>query len=146
VDLVNTVDGDHTFRFITARLDDHDPGVAAEQAGELLAGPAQAQIQEAITGDFGFPAGSTAYEEMLLAGGYYDTWMRRDAGLPGFTSGEPSLADPVRELQARTDFLFIRDGFTTGPVALLGTLPGDRVPSGLWPSDHAGLQNDLILI
>ena len=47
----------------------------------------------------------------------------------------------------RIDFIFYRDAFTqaTGhfqgsvKAQLLGEGPGDKTPSGLWPSDHAGL-------
>ncbi|UCF21295.1 MAG: hypothetical protein JSU87_07920, partial [Gemmatimonadota bacterium] len=51
------------------------------------------------------------------------------------------------QLFHRIDFVFYRDEFTrtTGDfqgavkAALLGEQETDRTPSGLWPSDHAGL-------
>ncbi len=146
VNLVNSQDADHTFRFVTTRMDSQDPSVAAEQVDELLAGPGQVHIQGVFAGDFGAPPGSLAYQEMFLQGGFYDTWLQRHALQSGFTSGEPSLSDPVRELQSRTDFVFIRVGLTIAAVEEIGTLPGEQAPTGLWPSDHAGLRNNLILI
>jgi hypothetical protein len=39
----------------------------------------------------------------------------------------------------RKDVMFIREMPAGVKANLVGIDPGDRTPSGLWPSDHAGL-------
>jgi hypothetical protein len=49
------------------------------------------------------------------------------------------LRNPSPTLTKRVDLVLTRGGFETVSADVLGEEPGDRTPSGLWPSDHAGV-------
>jgi hypothetical protein len=147
VDFINSENGFHNFRFVSAHLDGLDPAVNGAQAAELLAGPGHTGRPVIFVGDFGFaPAVSPAYQEINQSN-FIDAWMPHHAADPGFTSAEPNLLDPGRELQARTDVVFYSAevDFNEVTASLLGFRPTDRTPSGLLPSDHAGV-HDLLLL
>jgi endonuclease/exonuclease/phosphatase family metal-dependent hydrolase len=141
---VEIASGDHSFRIVTTRLDPFDPSVNVAQAQELATGLTQTNLPMVFTGDYSSPAGSATYGVMLGAG-FHDAWMRKHAADPGATAVEPDLRDAGRSLEARTDFVFIQAGITDGNARLLGVSPLDRTPSGLWPSNHAGLLAQLVL-
>jgi hypothetical protein len=146
VNFVNPEHDEHSFRFVTARLDGLDAGVNGAQGAELLAGPGRTGRPVVLAGDFGLPPGvSPAYAEMLQ-GGLADAWLPHRAADPGLTSAEPDLRDPVRQLQARTDLVFFSLGVDMSDVSasLLGVRPADRTPAGLLPSDHAGVHDVLL--
>ena len=147
VDFVNTENGLHNFRFVAVHLDGLDPAVNGAQAAELLAGPGHTGRPVIFVGDFGFaPAVSLSYQEITQSN-FIDAWMPHHAADPGFTSTEPDLLDPGRGLQARTDLVFYSSGVDINEVtaSLLGFRASDRTPSGLLPSDHAGV-HDLLLL
>jgi hypothetical protein len=41
--------------------------------------------------------------------------------------------------------ILYRGGFSVRDIKLVGEKPSDRTPSGLWPSDHAGVVASLRL-
>jgi hypothetical protein len=135
VNLINDPNPYHSVHLVTADLDPVDPNVNAAQGAELIAGPLRTSMPVILAGDFGF-LNQASYQE-ITQDNYSDTWLRYRAFDPGLTGTEPSLSDPVRSFQARTDFVFIK--------VLLGTGPSDRTLTGLWPSDHAGVAVSLNL-
>jgi hypothetical protein len=139
--LVNPGHSEHTIRFVTAHLDSADATVNAAQVSELLAGPANTWLPVVLAGDFGAPPGSPGADAAMLQAGFNDIWHVKYGDQPGFTSAQPDLHDPNRDLQARADQVFFQAGqdMNAVSVSLLGTGLTDRTPSGLWPSDHAGL-------
>lgn len=90
----------------------------------------------------------TPYEILSLAG-YVDTWdLRGGPWEQGNTCCQADLLDnELSELYERIDLIFVRPApdHYGGPVArgvraeVLGEEPGDKSPTGLWPSDHAGV-------
>jgi len=46
--------------------------------------------------------------------------------------------NPVSKLSQRIDYVFSR-GLSPEETRLVGDKPNSRTPSGLWPSDHAGV-------
>jgi len=42
-------------------------------------------------------------------------------------------------LTERDDLVLTRGPFSDGKASIVGNHPADRLPSGLWPSDHAGV-------
>jgi endonuclease/exonuclease/phosphatase family metal-dependent hydrolase len=88
------------------------------------------------------PAGSrTATYGKILEAGLMDAWLAaggdRDAGLT--CCHDPDLRNPPSAFDQRIDFVFF-DGFRGAEsLDVIGDEVGDRTPSGLWPSDHAGL-------
>jgi hypothetical protein len=54
---------------------------------------------------------------------------------------DKTLRNDVSMLVKRIDFVFTRgfNGHVIGASRTVGDEPEDRLPSGLWPSDHAGV-------
>ena len=103
-------------------------------------------------GSFGDPSWTTTYGE-ITAAGFDDAWALANSGE---TSGgltcchESDLKNPDPTFDQRIDFVFLRASNLKGQgtrifpglvdVEIVGADPSIRTtPSGLWPSDHAGL-------
>jgi endonuclease/exonuclease/phosphatase family metal-dependent hydrolase len=124
------------FRFVTAHLDAFAAPVRNAQALELLAGPAASDLPVVAVGDFNSGPGTdqTAYRE-LLAGGLEDAW---PSG-PFTCCFASELTRLDRKLTSRVDLVLSRGGFDVLHTDIVGETLADRTPSGLWPSDHAGV-------
>lgn len=152
------------YRFVNTHLEPADiaPGVVvpelaalqAAQAAELLAIVDGAEMPVIMVGDFNSAAdgSTTATYRTVIEAGFVDAWTVGRPRGDGFTSNQDAdLLNPVSRLFHRIDFVFYRDDFTRsgggfrGAVEadLAGEEPGDRTPSGLWPSDHAGVGAEL---
>ena len=53
------------------------------------------------------------------------------------------VANPISTLDQRLDLVLVAGGIRPVSIERVGHLAEDRTPSGLWPSDHAGLVADL---
>ena len=108
-------------------------------------------------GEPGLPSWTPTYET-LIAAGFQDSWELAHPGRPhtGFTCcQEKDLLNPVSDLEERIDLVLIRSDDRKGSdirfpgsvhVEIVGEEEGDRTyPTGLWPSDHAGLLASLRL-
>jgi endonuclease/exonuclease/phosphatase family metal-dependent hydrolase len=104
---------------------------------------------------FGDPTWTPTYQQVRAAG-FDDAWALANPGETsrGLTCCNASdLRNPEPELTQRIDFVFLRaselkqgDGIYPGfvDVQIVGDDPAGRTnPSGLWPSDHAGLVANL---
>jgi endonuclease/exonuclease/phosphatase family metal-dependent hydrolase len=138
-----------SFRFVTTHLEPFDPFIRADQAAELVApgGPAAASQNPAvvvgdINSDPNHPAPQGSAFDVLAATGLVDTWVQANGSTPGFTHGFGELLrDPdTAGFDVRIDHVLTR-GAKAPPfkAKLTGLDPDNRTPSGLWPSDHAGL-------
>ena len=145
-----TVDG-RTIRFFTAHL---EMGVAEPvqrgQAGELLQAIAATTLPVVLVGDFNSAAdgSSTRTYGDLVAGGLVDVWGVANPGKNGFTgSQQESVRNVPSTINRRIDLIFARDAddFTVLKADVVGESLADRTPSGLWPSDHAGVVASLRL-
>jgi endonuclease/exonuclease/phosphatase family metal-dependent hydrolase len=138
------------FRFVNTHLESFDQNGAtrAAQARELVRGPAKSKKDLALVGDlnsspYGPQSGPKLGKALRIV---------LDAGFvirqpKGDTYGhDPILNDPNdrRNFNRKIDFIFVNnprirfgDGYRTGLD------PKQRTPSGLWPSDHAGLFSTL---
>ena len=65
----------------------------------------------------------------------------------GFTAGQPELLDDVpSKLDHRIDYVLYQPrGVQAVAAEVLGEELEDRTPTGLWPSDHAGVVGTLHL-
>jgi endonuclease/exonuclease/phosphatase family metal-dependent hydrolase len=126
-----------SFRFVDTHLEAFSPLVRNPQAAELLAGPAATDLPVVAVGDFNSgPGGDPTAYGILLNGGFSDAW---NAG-PGLTCCHPNdLHNPSPTLTKRFDLVLTRGGFETVSADVVGEELADRTPSGLWPSDHAGV-------
>ena len=82
---------------------------------------------------------------VLAGSGLVDTWAQLHPEDPGHTAGFGELLDDPSPsvLQHRVDHVMTRGHVAAVSSELVGTAPGDRTPSGMWPSDHAGLAASL---
>ena len=151
--------GGVTYRFADTHLEtDGSPAIQVAQAGELLATLATESRPVVLVCDCNSAADGSqtaTYGLLTGAGGFDDAWLEAHPTEPGLTS---SLPDPsflpgtslVTEPQLRTriDLVLARYGFGAAPAAgivggvhadVVGADAADRTPSGLWPSDHAGV-------
>lgn len=133
------------FRFLNTHLESFHPGVQAAQANELVQGPANTRLPVIIAGDLntdsatGDPEQNAGYQ-ILKAAGFKDAWNVARRHNPGFTwplhLDDPFL--PVVPFQ-RIDLILFRGKLEIENARLLGHRLSDRTPSGLFPSDHAGV-------
>ena len=128
-----------TTRIIGTHLDTYAP-VASAQAVELLAGPAATSLPVIVAADFNTGPGVSATYGVLLGGGLIDTWTATKPLDPGLTwalhDEDPSDASATPTI--RIDLVLER-GLTPKGDAMVGATAADLTPSGLWPSDHAGV-------
>jgi len=138
------------FRFVNTHLEAFgDPAIRAAQAEELVKGPAKSKKDVVLVGDMNSDKDDTDGSQEA-----YD--VIRDAGfverqVKGGTSGhDDSLTDPNDQDQFRRtiDFVFVNNKkikLDKKNSAIVGRDdPSVMTPSGLWPSDHAGVVSSLL--
>ncbi len=149
-----------TVRFLTTHLEpgDTEPQIQVAQSQELLAAIDRLDrdhgaLPTILTGDLNSAAdgsGTPTYGN-LIAARFSDAW---DGGDEGPTCCQASdLRNERSLLDRRVDLILLR-GDLRRPTAMsrsrrfsrrVGAEPGDRTPSGLWPSDHAGVVATVLL-
>lgn len=142
-----------TIRVVNTHLERTAPAVQVAQGAELLAGPLDTTLPTVLLGDLNSAAGGigavpgqsdTPTYETLRAAGFADaavTKAKKRGKKAGFTCCQDAdLANAASTLSERIDFVLTRGGITASSANRVGADPGDRTPSGLWPSDHAGVR------
>jgi hypothetical protein len=134
-----------SFRFATTHLNAVSPPIELAQASELVRTADATTLPVIFAGDFNATADSPldpsfpAYQVIINAG-FADAWAIKRAPDPGFTCCQaPDVLNPTSLLNHRIDLILFRGGFGVADISLVGNTPADRSPSGLWPSDHAGV-------
>ncbi|MCY3720701.1 MAG: endonuclease/exonuclease/phosphatase family protein [Candidatus Poribacteria bacterium] len=94
-----------------------------------------------LLGDFNAPAPDGDAYQMLLAAEYVDTWQLDSHGTGYTCCQDKALQNEASEHRKRIDQIFVRnlDPPTAVMTSTIGDKPEDRLSSGLWPSDHAGV-------
>ncbi|MCX5195612.1 endonuclease/exonuclease/phosphatase family protein [Streptomyces sp. NBC_00249] len=148
-----TVHG-RTTRVVTTHLEPAVASVQEAQADELLAGPLKTKLPTVLLGDLNSAAGgvgatpesnTTSYDD-ILAAGFSDAWTATHRRDPGFTCCQAAnLLNPTSSLAQRIDYVLYRGRITALSSDRVGDEQADRTPSGLWPSDHAGVTGELRL-
>jgi hypothetical protein len=81
--------------------------------------------------------------QLAVAAGFSDAWLMQRRYGDGFTSGfDEYVSDPAAKLTSRIDLVFLHPmNFIIEKVKcdVVGDEIEDMTPSGLWPSDHAGV-------
>ena len=138
-----------SFRFISTHLDgDCLPytGFQQAQAAEVLGGPAATDLPVVLVGDLNSPGdGSGVTYNNLIVAGFGDAAVLGGVGGTFTCCQADDILNPVSILDRRIDVVLFRSGFTVLGTEIVGELPSDRTPSGLWPSDHAGVVSRLRL-
>jgi hypothetical protein len=142
---VDVTSGGHKFRFINTHLEQEGffNQVQVAQGNELLSGPANTSLPVILVGDYNSRAdgtGTPTYSN-LTGAGFTDAWSVTHPGELGNTFGhEPLLLNTTPNLTQRIDLILFRGSVGAVNTEVVGDDLDDRSsPSGLWPSDHAGL-------
>jgi endonuclease/exonuclease/phosphatase family metal-dependent hydrolase len=131
------------FRFIGTHLESFIASVRELQGAELRNGPANTSLPVIVAMDsnaqaFPLPQDPTYMD--FIAAGYNDVWSELFPLAPGFTWGQaPLVNNPVSQLTRRIDLILTLGNVEAKRIALFGADPSSMTPSGLWPSDHAGV-------
>ena len=129
-------------RFVSVHLIPN-PGTILAHTHELLQLAANTTTLPLVFGgDFNTTADdpsnpSYVIYQTLTNAGLTDAWNPRR---PGPTCcQDPNLLNAQSKLDHRIDLILLRGAFAVENINLIGNKPSDRTPSGLWPSDHAGV-------
>ncbi|HEY8200028.1 MAG TPA: endonuclease/exonuclease/phosphatase family protein [Actinomycetota bacterium] len=147
---VDAVVSGRSFRFVDTHLEAFQPIVRAAQAVELLAGPILGAPggRVVLAGDLNSGPELPALQDRLAFGvlrafGLVDTWAVAHPGDPGYTSNFGPRLDEAT-LESRIDHVMTLGGIQVAGSEVTGTNPAHKTPSGLWPSDHAGVVATLV--
>jgi hypothetical protein len=117
--------------FANTHLETYDADIRAAQLAELLArlGPGPA----VVVGDL-----NERPHALVVPAFWSDAWVAANGSDGGFTcvQTDPLLRNPASTLDHRIDYLLARD-LAVVDCRLVGHEA--PMPSGLWPSDHAGV-------
>ena len=141
--------GDDVVRFVTTHLEPTHAGIQFAQGLELIEGPLNTHLPVVVLGDFNSRADElgTATYGLLVSTGLDDTWATAHPRKRGYTCCQaPDLLNPKPTLSERIDIIFTRGPFDVLDADVVGDRQRDRTPSGLWPSDHAGVTSTIRLL
>lgn len=143
-----TLDG-RAVRVVNTHLEPLHPGIQVAPGGELLAGPLDTALPVVLVGDLNStaessgpvpPGNDTPTYANLLAAGFVDAAASKKGKKPDFTCCQDTdLTNDTSNLTLRIDFVLTQGAFAASAVKVVGDKRGDKTPSGLWPSDHAGV-------
>jgi endonuclease/exonuclease/phosphatase family metal-dependent hydrolase len=131
-----------TVRFVNTHLEAFSTTVRNQQARELAAALAGSVDPVVLVGDLNSQPDDNAGAYGTFAGaGYVDAWVVVHGPAGGFTAGQAELLDNVpSKLDHRIDYVLYQPrGVEAVAAEVLGEELEDRTPTGLWPSDHAGV-------
>ena len=129
---------------LKAVLDATSAGVRLIVAGDINSTPEDTRFPHPVSGPLvrpfqQFVEGVDFFGQPTPGGPYLDTWALRPGKPAGYTCCDENLSTGELALDERKDVMFVREMPAGVKANLVGIDPGDRTPSGLWPSDHAGL-------
>jgi hypothetical protein len=148
---VDVTKNGRTFRFATTHLDSGFGILQRLQAGEFMGptGAGSTALPLVWVGDFNSAADytgtvvgappSTPTHGDITSAGFTDAWAatRPDKG---FTCcNAQNLLNPTPTYDHRIDYVFTRGAVRPLLAIRVGVLPFERISTGQWPSDHAGV-------
>ena len=144
--------GDAKFKFVNTHLEAFgDPTIREAQAKELVAGPLKTKGQVVLVGDLN--SGTTSRHNIgrpelghdpgdPLAFKVFQKAKFKDNGAVQ-SCCYPDMFDGEFEFTHTVDHILTKPGLGTVDSYVTGNDPGERTPSGLWPSDHGGVVSTL---
>jgi endonuclease/exonuclease/phosphatase family metal-dependent hydrolase len=144
--------GNAKFKFVNTHLEAFgDPTIREAQAKELVAGPLKTKKQVILVGDLN--SGTTKRHNIGLASLGHDpddplafkvfkNAKFKDNGAVQ-SCCYPDMFDSTFEFTHTVDHVLTKPGLKTLDSYVTGNDPGERTPSGLWPSDHGGVVSTL---
>lgn len=137
------------FRFIGTHLESIDAGIRELQGGELRAGPANTSLPVIVAMDSNAQASplpqDATYSDFVNAG-FNDVWSEVYPATPGLTCCQDPLVNNIAsELYQRIDLILTLGNIPAQSIALFGATADTKTSDGLWPSDHAGVNAQLVV-
>ena len=142
---VDATVGGVTYRIVNTHLEHFAEQVRLGQTQELLASLADETLPVILMGDFNTKAPNGAAYQAITAAKYSDVWQK---GAGPTCCQADDLMNAMSQLGqgddgGRIDLIFTK-GVDLRPSAstrayVVGGRAADRLKSGLWPSDHAGV-------
>lgn len=127
--------------FVNTHVEGLEPA-HEDQILELLEEVEPMQGRVILVGDLNTQAdlsGTPGYRLVVVDGPFTDPWTEVGTG-PGYTCCfAADLVSDTRELDERIDFVLYRGALQPLSAEVVGDEEADRTPSGLRPSDHAGV-------
>lgn len=135
-----------TYRVVNTHLEAFAQEIRVPQMQELIDDLSGETLPIILLGDFNTAAPDGTAYQLLLSAGYVDLWQMGFEGTGNTCCQDEALQNEASELYERIDQIFIRNlEFPTAVMtSTIGDKPKDRLSSGLWPSDHAGVVAHLV--
>ena len=135
-----------TYRVVNTHLESFREENRVAQAQELLNSLGDETLPIILLGDFNTPAPDGPAYQMILSAGYVDVWQMDSEGTGNTCCQTKNLQNEMSEHYKRIDQIFVRnlDSPTAVMTSTIGDKPEDKLSSGLWPSDHAGVVAHLV--
>ena len=131
-----------TYRIVNTHLEAFTEAVRVSQMRELVDHLSDETLPILLLGDFNTPAPDGRAYQLLLSAGYVDLWQMHSEGAGNTCCQDGNLLNDISAHSVRIDLIFSRNlaGLPyTATTYTLGDTPLDRRPTGIWPSDHAGV-------
>lgn len=118
--------------------------IQRQQAAELMEILGNSGVPTILVGDFNSSPTKSSYR-LITQAGFRDVWNDRlDKQEQGFTCCQSeNLANKNSNLKERIDLIFAKNDGSwltkAVDIRVVGAKPENLTPSGLWPSDHAGV-------
>ncbi len=129
------------YRVVNTHLEAVTEVNRVQQAKELIKILSDETLPTILLGDFNTRAPDGTAYQLLLDANYIDLWQMDTSGI-GYTCCQDSdILNEISDLTVRIDQIFVRNLSLPSSVMTytVGDKPTDKLLSGLWPSDHAGV-------
>ena len=136
-----------TYRIVNTHLEAFAEENRVAQTQELVDIFSDETLPVVLLGDFNTAAPDGSGYQILLSAGYVDVWQMDSEGTGNTCCQDDDILNEVSDLGKRIDLIFV--GNLELPTSVMTYTVGDtsseRLASGLWPSDHAGVVAHLAL-
>lgn len=134
-----TVSG-NTYRFVNTHLEAFTEDVRVAQTQELVDLLDDETLPIILLGDFNTRATHGTGYQTIISAGYEDLWHKDSEGTGSTCCQDDDILNEISDLTVRIDQIFVRNLQPTNVITYtIGDKSTDRLDSGLWPSDHAGV-------
>ncbi|RKU25931.1 hypothetical protein C6497_14180 [Candidatus Poribacteria bacterium] len=138
---VDATVADTTYRVVNTHLEAYTEENRVQQARELIEILSDESLPIILLGDFNTRATDGTAYQLLLDADYIDLWQMDTSGNGNTCCQDDDILNDISDLTVRIDQIFVRN--LTLPSSVMtytvGDKQTDKLLSGLWPSDHAGV-------
>lgn len=130
-----------TYRVVNTHLERLTEENRVAQTQELVDSLSSETMPIILLGDFNSRAPDGTGYQILLSAGYADVWQMDSEGTGNTCCQDDDILNEMSDLSVRIDQIFVRNLQlpTSVMTQTVGDKSSDRLVSGLWPSDHAGV-------